>query len=153
MEIQGYPNYLIYEDGRVYNKKYKRYLKPGLGTHGYPHVHLYNDKKNELYLLHRLVGIHYLPNPDNLPTIDHIDRNKLNNHVSNLRWADMKTQRSNQKTYKTRCDNTSGHSNIYYDKSRKKWRWQYKGKAKRLNTKRDALCYKFIMILKHRLYK
>jgi hypothetical protein len=151
MEIQGYPNYLIYDDGRVYNKKNKRYLKGYIDR--YVYINLYSDKYTcKRYTLHRLVGIHYLPNPDNLPTIDHIDRNKLNNHVSNLRWADMKTQCNNRIRTCMLSNNTSGHSNISYDKSRKKWRWHYKGKFKRFNTLKDALCYKFIMILKHRQY-
>jgi hypothetical protein len=155
MEIQNYPNYLIYEDGRIYSKKFKRYLKPGISNSGYQYVNLYKDGKNKKFSIHRLVGNHYIPNPDNLPTIDHIDRNKLNNHISNLRWADMKMQCANQKTYKTPCTNTSGHKYISYDKSSKKWSCQYKRNkiSKKFNTKRDAICYKFIMILKHRLYK
>jgi hypothetical protein len=37
--------------------------------------------------LHRLIATHYIPNPDNKPVIDHIDRNKTNNAIANLRWA------------------------------------------------------------------
>lgn len=52
--------------------------------------------QGKLYQVHRLVAETFLPNPNNLPTVDHIDRNKLNNSVENLRWADYSTQSTNQ---------------------------------------------------------
>ncbi len=94
---------------------------------------------------------HYIPNPNNYPTVDHSDRCRTNNNISNLRWADMKTQCNNRKRPCMLSNNTSGYSNIYNDKNRNKWRWHYKGKSKRFNTLKDALCYKFIMILKYKL--
>jgi len=86
MEIEGYPNYLIYEDGRVYTKNYNRFLKPSI-KRGYLTYGLSNNSKCKTLLVHRIIAIHYIPNPDNKPEVDHIDRNKLNNNISNLRWA------------------------------------------------------------------
>jgi hypothetical protein len=51
--------------------------------------------KNNKCSIHRLLAIQYIPNPDNLPEVDHIDRNKQNNDLSNLRWV----------THATNCNN------------------------------------------------
>ena len=59
---------------------------------GYKQV-LYKYKH---YSVHRLVGECFIPNPDNLPTIDHINRDKTDNRVENLRWADYSLQITNQ---------------------------------------------------------
>jgi len=87
MEIEGYENYLIYPDGKVYNQKYKRYLKPSNDGAGYLFVNLYKGGKRKLHKIHRLIGIHYIPNPDNKICLDHINRNRSDNRIENLRWA------------------------------------------------------------------
>ncbi len=96
MEIEGYPNYLIYEDGRVYNNKFKRFLKCSNNGNNYIRVCLTKNKNRKHLYLHRLIAIHYIPNPENYEEVDHIDRNPLNNSISNLRWANRKIQLENQ---------------------------------------------------------
>jgi hypothetical protein len=52
--------------------------------------------EHKIYKVHRLIAETFIPNLDNKPTVDHIDRNGLNNHVSNLRWATPSEQNNNR---------------------------------------------------------
>jgi len=87
MDIIGYPNYTIDRDGNVKNKITGKVLKPATDSDGYKVIGLTNNTIRKTLKIHRLLALHYIPNPENKPHIDHIDRNKLNNNLSNLRWA------------------------------------------------------------------
>lgn len=117
MEIQDYPNYLIHPDGRVENKKTGRILKPG-NNNGYLVVGLRNNGKTYTKKIHRLIGIRYIPNPNNYLEIDHIDRNKQNNNIDNLKWVTR--SQNNQNTGKQK-NNTTGIKNICLDTKNNKW--------------------------------
>lgn len=54
---------------------------------GYMSVQIFKDSKYYTYKVHRLVAIAFLPNPDSLPEINHIDGNKTNNVSNNLEWC------------------------------------------------------------------
>tara|TARA_R110002012_G_scaffold107471_1_gene249425 strand:+ start:113 stop:580 length:468 start_codon:yes stop_codon:yes gene_type:complete len=82
--------WLIYPDGNIVEKKTGKLKYIGKRQDGYRAVWL--DKK---YNYHRLLGKAFIPNPNNLPEIDHIDRDRGNNDLSNLRWADRYTQQHN----------------------------------------------------------
>lgn len=64
-----------------------RILKLSTNNQGYLLVTLYKNGKVKKFLVHRLVAEAFLPNPDNLPEVNHKDENKLNNVVSNLEWC------------------------------------------------------------------
>tara|TARA_R110002074_G_scaffold282319_1_gene453879 strand:+ start:79 stop:567 length:489 start_codon:yes stop_codon:yes gene_type:complete len=97
MEINDYPNYLIYEDGRVWSKTSNKFLKPNIcASTGYYKVFLYNNKKRKFLLIHRLIALHYIPNPNNKPEVDHINRIRTDNRIENLRWVNRSEQSLNR---------------------------------------------------------
>lgn len=78
--------YEINEVGDVRNKKTGRILKPRKNRNGYLQVILCKDGKRKTFLVHRLVAIAFIPNPENKRTVNHKDENKTNNCVENLQW-------------------------------------------------------------------
>lgn len=86
--IPGYEGlYAATEDGQIWSYKTQKFLKLGKGGRGYLYVNLSKDGNIKTYTVHRLIALTYISNPDNLLEVDHIDRNKSNNSVENLRWV------------------------------------------------------------------
>lgn len=95
-EIDGWEGkYLISNYGRVKSLKRAapRILKQRIGSTGYMMINL----SQKTYQVHRLVANAFIPNTENKPTVDHIDGDKTNNRVENLRWADKKQQAINKR--------------------------------------------------------
>ena len=84
-----YTDYLITEEGDVYSTKYGKLKKRKQFPDklGYKRIILYNDGKPKTHKVHRLVAETYIPNPDNLPEVNHIDEDKTNNNIANLEWS------------------------------------------------------------------
>lgn len=100
IDIKGFENYQITDDGRVWSKRNKMYLSTNRKDgNGYPQVVFYRDGKQFPIDIHRLVAKAFIDNPDNKPCIDHIDANKENNKVENLRWCTYKENMANPLTY------------------------------------------------------
>ncbi len=68
------------------------------GKHGYLQVYVRINGKRYAKHIHRLVAETFIPNPENKPCIDHINGNKLDNRVENLRWATHKENSNNPVT-------------------------------------------------------
>lgn len=80
--------YKVSSYGNIVNKLTGKCLKPSKSG-SYNHIQLrYGVNKN--YLVHRLVAEAFIPNPNNLPQVNHIDENKRNNRVDNLEWCSAK---------------------------------------------------------------
>lgn len=103
-DIEGYEGlYMISNTGKVksleravwtgrgcYHTLPERILKADKWGGGYYQVTLFKDGKRNRYKVHRLVAQAFIPNPDNLPCINHKDENKKNNCVQNLEWCTYK---------------------------------------------------------------
>ena len=85
--INGFENYKIDEYGNIYNKNNK-ILHPYINNKGYKCIDLIGlDKTKNKFLIHRLVALHFVPNPNNHPIVLHLDNNKLNTYYLNLKWG------------------------------------------------------------------
>ena len=126
--IPGLKDYGISEEGDVYSYRLKRFLKTTLDK-GYYRVSLTKNGKSYLKLLHRLIADTYIPNPDNLLFVDHVDRNPKNNSLSNLRWVTNQQNSMNR----TKQNNTSSlYKGVSWYKQNKKWKSQIQLDGKRI---------------------
>ena len=115
--LEDYPNYRIYKDGKVENTTSKKILKPrlqGRKNKQYYKVRLYESGKWKDFLNHRLLALLFLPNPCNYSDVDHINLNKLDNRLENLRWC---SHSSNMRNYPIPITNKSGVRGVCYSKS------------------------------------
>ena len=88
--IPGFENYLINTKGDVYSLHSNAFLKPWKNKKGYLKLELRKNGKRNNCSVHRLVAVTFIPNPCNLPEVNHKDENKSNNHVDNLEWCSSK---------------------------------------------------------------
>lgn len=106
-------NYLVTNAGQIINVKTQKELSIRWDKKGYGRVRPYSKTMK----IHRIVALLFIPNPENKPIVDHIDRNKRNNAVSNLRWVTDK-----ESVYNRNVTRPIGHRRIdfnsYYDYNR-----------------------------------
>lgn len=86
--VKGYEHeYAINSEGKVLSLLTDQYRTTFVDTKGYLAVNLYKDNVKHIKRVHILVAEAFIPNPDNLPVVNHIDGNKQNPNVSNLEWT------------------------------------------------------------------
>ena len=141
--INNFSRYSISDTGLVRNNKTGRVLKQCINRDGYLCIGLFcdNDLKQRKPYIHRLVAIAFIINENNLEQVDHIDRNPLNNKVTNLRWVSSKDNVNNRGIF-----NKTG---LYYDEENNEWCTQVKIKNDLINLG----CYKTIKESVNKLYK
>lgn len=113
--IENSKDYFIDELGFVY--KNNRRLKTNNATNGYSSVTIrYLNGIRKVHYVHRLVAMVFLPNPDNLPVVNHKDLNKQNNAVSNLEWVSYKDNTKHAINEGAYCDEEGTRYSAIYNK-------------------------------------
>ena len=89
--VENSNHYEISNKGRMKNKNNNHILKHSINRKGYCKIHYYDKKGKSTHgVIHRLVAEAFIPNPDNKPTVNHINGNKTDNNLENLEWATNK---------------------------------------------------------------
>lgn len=86
-KLREYPKYRIYNTGKIYSEYYKKFIHQHDDNSGYLQVTLVGIYGRRTIKTHILVAKAFIPNPDNLPEVNHKDCNKYNNKVTNLEWV------------------------------------------------------------------
>lgn len=90
-DVVGYEGlYGITSCGRVWSYTSNKFLSITKNKFGYPQVLLWKNNKCKSFRVHRLVATAYIPNPDNLPQVNHKDEVKTHNWINNLEWCTAK---------------------------------------------------------------
>lgn len=87
--ISGFPNYDVSSLGNIRNNKTNKFMKVYVKS-GYYHVSLLNESNKKTLKVHRLIALAFIENTENKPEVNHKDKNKLNNQLSNLEWMTRK---------------------------------------------------------------
>ncbi len=98
-DIPGYEGkYAVTADGEVWSYTDQIFMSPWVHNCGYLIVSLQENKdfgKQKNYRVHRLVAMTYIPNPEGKEEVDHINKNKMDNRVENLRWVTSAENKAN----------------------------------------------------------
>lgn len=91
-EIKDFPGYTITDDGKVISYKFKqpRIMKTWLQQSGYENIKLCKENQTYHFLIHRLVAEAFIPNPNNLPEVNHKNKIRNDNRVENLEWCNRR---------------------------------------------------------------
>lgn len=102
--LKAIPNldgYYASSDGRIWSSKTERWMKPYIDQKGYQRVHI-----GKVYPVHRLIALAFIPNPDNLETVDHVNEIKTDNRPENLRWMTRGENKSRSWSKQVICNET-----------------------------------------------
>lgn len=161
--IRGYRNYLVSDKGRIKSLPRKagnhitkeKILKPRLviskenPKKKYYQIALYNNGVRNDLKIHRLVGVHFKPNPKRLPQINHKNKNGLDNRAVNIEWVSNCENCSHSYKGKT----ASRLTGAYQDTRDKRWYSKIKVRGKTINlgrfssAKKAHMAYRSALII------
>ena len=133
--ISGYDNYEVSSHGRVRNNT-NGYIMKLNEQNGYKHICLRNGESKHTHTVHRLVGFAFLNKNDEQTEVDHIDHNRGNNMVNNLRWV---TKSENGRNRSIGTNNKSGTLGVRFNKDMWEASWydeNMKNKTKGFSVKK-----------------
>jgi len=131
-ELEGYSDYKFSNTGKVWSKYYNKILSVKPRQDGYVVTALRNNERKKCYMMvHRLIALAFIPNPENKPTVNHKNHNRADNRVENLEWATITEQNIHLRKPSTEVTRLRG--------SRAVWRCSLDGeKLEYYKTIRDA---------------
>ncbi len=121
-KIEGFPNYSVSTFGNARNDKKGTALKPTTKMNGNIQIGLYRAGQGaqpKILKLSRLIATAFIDNPNEKDLVDHIDRNKLNNNVSNLRWC---TSQENNRNRTKSTYTSSQYKGVCWVQSSSNWK-------------------------------
>lgn len=146
-DIVGYEGYYeVSTHGRVRNTRTGMIKNQYVQSNGkYLQVSLWKGNKEKRCLVHRLVAIAFIPNPEDKPQVNHLDKNDKNNHVQNLEWVTISENHlhafaNGRKGSKSRLgektSKASQYRYVYWDTKRAVWKASIKIDGKTVNIGR-----------------
>jgi len=147
VRVDGFPKYVIHPCGTILNLRlnHTREVKHCKTINEYMNIGLTNNGKRKHFRVHRLLALHFIPNSENKPQIDHINGVRDDNRLENLRWV---THMENMNSFRSNPPAAITKGSIAKVKSGS-WRWDYLMKGK----KKSETIYRLEDLLKFRKEK
>ena len=147
--LHDFPKFKIFPDGRVWNNKRKTFVSIDMKS-VYDTVHISRGSNNTYVTtkttVHRLLALYFVPNPEGKQYVDHIDKNKKNNSISNLRWVTAIENGQNALLAKRNESGVQGVSRVSKSTGRKLWRARIqvnkKARSKHFETFEEACAWR-----------
>lgn len=137
-------NYEVSNQGRVRNISTGRIMKPYLDPHGYYSFRLCNNKVYTKKYTHRLIAEAFIENPDSLKLVDHINRDRTDNRIENLRWSShtgnlLNTVRHEQDMYGISWCSQRNSYQVHFKRNNKQKGFGYFRTIEEAKIRRDAV--------------
>ena len=154
VRINDFPDYVIHPCGTILRiwKTKTTLMKPRKNKYGYMRIALSKNGEQKKFLVHRLLALHFIPNPENKPCIDHINGIKDDNRLENLRWV---THKENMDGFRSNPAQIITKGGIRKSSNSNSWRWRYimggNHKTKSMTSKEDLQKFRIELLKKYNI--